>query len=103
MLGQKRAVIRELIYIGIILCCLGFIVASLFGRRGWLSLREKEARYESLLRDVDRLKRENDQLKERVDKLQKDPGTVEDEIRRKMMYAKPGEKIYQVTPPKEAP
>ena len=100
---KKRAVIRELLYIAIILCCLGFIVASLFGRRGWLSLREKEARVEALLQDVDRLKRENQQLKERVDKLQKDPATVEDEIRRKMMYAKPGETIYQVTPPKESP
>ncbi len=76
---KKRAVIRELVYIVIILCCLGFIGASLFGRRGWLSLREKEARFEALRQDVAKLKQENQRLKERVEKLQQDPATVEDD------------------------
>ncbi len=80
-----------------ILFCLGLIAFSLFGRHGWLQLKDKRARYDSLQKDIDRIKKENQALKEHIEKLEKDPATMEQEIRRRMMYAKPGETVYQVT------
>lgn len=96
---RSRSVVREIVWIVIILFCLGLIGMSIFGNHGWLQLREKEARYEQLQGDIRRLEQENKALRERIEKLQSDPALLEEEIRKKLLYSKPGETIYQVTEP----
>ena len=96
---RHRSVVREIICIGVILFCLGLIGMSIFGTHGWLQLREKETRFEQLQAEIHRLEQENRALRERLDKLQSDPALLEEEIRKKLLYSKPGETIYQVTEP----
>ncbi len=96
---RGRSVVREIVWIVVILFCLGLIGMSIFGNHGWLQLREKEARYEQLQSDIRRLEQENKALRERIEKLQSDPALLEEEIRKKLLYSKPGETIYQVTEP----
>jgi cell division protein FtsB len=98
---RRRSVIREIIWIGVILFCAGLIGFSIFGRHGWLQLREKETRLEQLQSEIRRLEQENKALKVRIEKLQSDPALLEEEIRKKLLYTKPGETIYQVTEPKD--
>ncbi len=96
---RSRSVMREIAWIVIILFCLWMIGMSIFGNHGWLQLRDKEARYEQLQSDIRRLEKENKALRERIEKLQSDPALLEEEIRKKLLYSKPGETIYQVTEP----
>lgn len=96
---RSRSVMREIVWIVVILFCLGMIGVSIFGNHGWLQLREKETRFQQLQDDIRRLEQENKALRERIEKLQSDPSLLEEEIRKKLLYSKPGETIYQVTEP----
>ena len=99
-MGKKsQTVIKELFHIAIILMCLAMIGMALFGRQGLLHLEEKKSEYEAIRHEIQRLEAENTALKARLEKLEKDPSTQEQEIRKKLMYAKKGETVYQITEP----
>lgn len=97
MSKQKSPVVRELVVIVSILSLLGLGALSVFGDGGLLHLREKQARFDSQQRTLHQVESENRRLRERIQNLEKDPGTIEKEIRNRLIYTRPGEKVYQVT------
>jgi len=99
MKKRSHAVLKEISLICLILFCLAMIGISLFGGNGWLHLQEKNDQYKTLERQVSKLSQQNEALKTRVEKLKKDPKTMEHEIRKRMSRVKPGETVYQVTKP----
>jgi cell division protein FtsB len=96
---KQRSVKMEVVSIVFILICLGLIGFSIFGRQGALRLQDKETELESIQQEIQRLEKENTALRARIEKLENDPVTQEQEIRKKMMYAKSGETVYQVAEP----
>ena len=92
---------REVFFISLIIACFIALFYIVFGQYGWITLRRENSRLQKLQLQINKLQQENHQLKRKIEKLQTDPKTIEMEIRKKMLYGKPGEIIYQIMDPKE--
>lgn len=55
---------------------------------------KKRAENRALQRQLDQLRKENEDLSQRVKALKSDPQTIEKEAREQLKYARPGEVIY---------
>jgi cell division protein FtsB len=65
-----------------------------FGANGIIVYQQKRHETQVLTREMLELQRENDQLKEHVDRLQSDPDSIEHQAREQLHYTRPGEVIY---------
>jgi cell division protein FtsB len=72
------------------------------GSNGIKVYTQKQSENQALQRELDDLKKENDDLSRRVKALKSDPGTIEKEAREQLRYAKPGEVIYVMPEQKQA-
>jgi len=66
----------------------------LFGANGLVVYQQKQSESSQLQTQVEGLKRQNDQLAQRVRALKSDPQTIEREAREQLRYVRPGEMIY---------
>ena len=69
-------------------------VHVMFGANGMVVYRRKKTEYQSLQKQIDSLKDENDRYSQQIDSLQHDPKTIEKEAREQLHYARPGEVVY---------
>ena len=72
----------------------------MFSANGMLAYRQKVNDYQRLQLEVQQAQAENERLRQRVKSLKTDPETIEKEAREQLRYAKPGEVIYVLPPPK---
>jgi cell division protein FtsB len=72
------------------------------GRNGLTVWHKKRAEDLQLQAEIDKLKRENAQLRDHVERLKSDPDAIEHEAREKLHYAKPNEVIVAMPPASEA-
>ena len=101
-MGRTRAqTVREIALILVILTCLGIVGLTLFGGSGLFELRRRQAELGELQRQVRQLQQENAALRARLNVLETEPGALDQEIRRRLPYARPGETVYHVLPPQE--
>ncbi|HEV2136961.1 MAG TPA: septum formation initiator family protein [Terracidiphilus sp.] len=70
------------------------------GLSAWQKKRAEERQYQQ---EIDRLQKENAQLRDRIQHLQTDPDAIEHEAREELHYAKPGEVIYTLPAPLPPP
>ncbi len=75
---------------------------SIFGTNGWMAYEKKKAEYRKVTEDVQRIQRENDQIREQIKALKTDPKAIEKEAREQLRYAKPGEIVYVMPTPSQA-
>jgi cell division protein FtsB len=68
------------------------------GRNGLTVWHKKRAEDLQLQAEIDKLKRENAQLRDHVERLKSDPDAIEHEAREKLHYAKPNEVIVAMPP-----
>lgn len=61
------------------------------GLSAWQQKRTQERHYE---KEIQRLEKENADLRNRIQHLQTDPDAIEHQAREELHYAKPGEVIY---------
>ncbi len=61
------------------------------GLSAWQKKRAEERQYQQ---EIERLQKENGQLRDHIQHLQSDPDAIEHEAREELHYAKPGEVIY---------
>lgn len=61
------------------------------GLSAWQRKRAQERQYQQ---QIERLQKENTELRDRIQHLQSDPDAIEHEAREKLHYARPGEVIY---------
>ena len=66
------------------------------GLSAWQKKRAQERHYQQ---EIDRLQKENADLRDRIQHLQTDPDAIEHQAREELHYAKPGEVIYTLTAP----
>ncbi len=72
------------------------VVAALFGDRGMLHLIAQKQRAESLARDIDELRAENQRLASEIVALKSDPGSIEHLAREQLGLARPGETVFLI-------
>lgn len=77
---------------GLLAIALGYHV--MFGQNGLTAYEQKRQETQSLNHQLQSLQRENDLLKEHVDRLQSDPNAIEHQAREELHYTRPGEVIY---------
>jgi cell division protein FtsB len=61
------------------------------GLSAWQKKRAEERQYQQ---EIDKLQKENQELRNRNQRLQSDPDAIEHQAREELHYAKPGEVIY---------
>ena len=73
------------------------VVSAIFGSRGWVDWQNLEAQQESLEALAFRLDRENEKIREHLNRLASDDAYVERLARERLGWVKPGEMVYRVT------
>ncbi len=82
------------IYAAVVLCGIVYAFIVLRGENGIPGLLAKRRQVQEFEQTNQQLVREIEQKKERIQRLQDNPGEQEYEIRQRLKLAKPGEKIY---------
>ena len=82
----------------LVLVILGYTV---FGENGLLNLIRYQKQTQALVRELARVKAENERLREEVRQLQSDPAYIERLAREELGMVKPGELVIQFTEAKE--
>lgn len=72
------------------------VVAALFGDRGMLHLMAQQQRAESLAREIEDLRAENQRLASEIVALKGDPGSIERLAREQLGLARPGETVFLI-------
>jgi len=72
----------------------GFGFHVVFGQNGLIAYEQKREDTKTLDGELKNLQRENEALKEHVDRLQSDPSAIEHQAREELHYTRPGEVIY---------
>ena len=68
------------------------------GKDGLSAWQRKRTELRQYQQEIDRLQKENAQLRDRIQHLQSDPDSIEHQAREELHYAKPGEVIYSLPP-----
>ncbi len=66
------------------------------GERGLIAVFQAEREYTALVSEIDRLKGQNNQLREEIRRLREDPEAIEELARRDLGLMRPGEKVFIV-------
>lgn len=79
------------------------IIAIMFvtGRKGLIRLIQLKIEESKLKSDIGKLNKNNVRLSEEIEKLQKDPKTIEKIAREELGLVKKGETVYKFVPKKE--
>jgi cell division protein FtsB len=85
----RRAVQYLLVFVGCVL-----VVDALVGEKGLLEMVKKRQEYRALEQSLADVRVENARLREEAQRLQDDPGAIEDLARRELGLMKPGEKLF---------
>lgn len=89
---QGRRIFNGLLLFGV---CL-FVGNALVGEDGLVDSLEAARQHQRLVADVERLRTENRELRDKADRLRNDPGAVEEVARRELGLIKPGERVFTV-------
>jgi cell division protein FtsB len=79
-----------------IIALVALVVAALFGDRGMLHLMDQKQRAETLAREIDELRAENQRLASEIVALKADPGAIEHLAREQLGLARPGETVFLI-------
>ena len=72
------------------------LVNGLFGERGLMDTLRARKAYSNAARELDRLKRDNEALRERARRLRSDPATIESVARGELGLIRPGEILFTI-------
>ena len=86
---------RGLYVLGVLIVCV-LAANAVIGERGLLEGRRAERKHDKLLDSIKSLHRENQSLKNRAKRIQKDPTTIESIARRELGLIRPGEIVFIV-------
>jgi len=86
---------RGLYILGVLIVCV-LAANAVIGERGLLESRRAERRHDKLLDSIKSLHRENQSLKNRAKRIQKDSTTIESIARRELGLIRPGEIVFIV-------
>jgi cell division protein FtsB len=76
---------------------LALVLDAVAGERGWIANRRDRRQLERAVQDLAAKRRENADLTDLRNRLQKqDPATIEDIARREFGFIRPGEKVFTI-------
>lgn len=78
------------------LLSLVMLMHEIFGRNGYLTLRNEKKQYTVLQKQIQTVSEENKQLEQKIHALKNNPEAVEKQARDQLHLAKPGEIIYML-------
>lgn len=90
---------RRLATTAVAVLSLWLFLHVMFGANGMVVYRQKQAEYQNVRNEIDRLQKENDHYTEQIKALKTDPQTIEKEAREQLHYTRPGEVIYVAPTP----
>lgn len=96
-LDWQRRMMTGAQYVGVGACVL-LLLALCFGEMGlprYFSMRDHT---EQLANEIQELERTTKDLRREIDRLEHDPGRIEQLARERLGYVRKGETVYQVTP-----
>ncbi|MEK6630928.1 MAG: septum formation initiator family protein [Acidobacteriota bacterium] len=85
----RRTVVTGLAFV---VCFL--VVSTLVGDSGLVAVFRAEQQRAELANDVERIRLENERLREQVRRLRDDPAAIEEIARRELGLIKPGERVF---------
>jgi cell division protein FtsB len=78
--------------VGVLACVVAYHV--LFGANGLVVYGQKRSESKQVQEQLENLKRQNEQITQRIRALKSDPKAIEREAREKLKYVRPGEMVY---------
>lgn len=79
------------------------LVHDVFGTKGLLAMRRSQQEVHRLREEINKVNEENQRTAEHVKGLKSDPKLIERIAREQMGLARPGERIYRISPQEEVP
>jgi cell division protein FtsB len=89
---------RRFATLAVALLAVGVGYHVIFGQNGLTVYQKKRLDQQALEKQMNDLTRENEALQGHVDRLQKDPDSIEHQAREELHYTRPGEVIYTLPP-----
>ena len=85
---------RRLATVAAAALAVGVAYHVVFGANGLTAFEQKRQETRHLNQKMADLQRQNDRLKDHVQRLQNDPNAIEEQAREELRYTRPGEIIY---------
>lgn len=76
-------------------------VHDVFGAKGFLAMRRSQQEVQRLREEITRINSENQNTADHVKALKTDPKLIERIAREQMGLARPGERVYRISPQEE--
>ena len=74
---------------------LALVIDAVAGERGWIANSRDRRQFEQAEQDLAAKRRQNDELRDLLDRLRRrDPATIEEIARRELRLIRPGEKVF---------
>jgi cell division protein FtsB len=90
--GRRRRLVQlALVFVGCVL-----LFDALVGEKGLVDLMRANRAHQSLQHALHTARRDNETLREEIQRLRDDPAAIEDIARRELGLIKPGEKLFMV-------
>jgi cell division protein FtsB len=102
-LGTMRAPLTRFAYVLVLLAVVSYAFTTLCGPRGISAWLEKERQIQSLEKRNSDLNRENERVRDRIDRLTNDPTTQGRAAQERLNYVDKNDKVYVTGDPAPAP
>ncbi|HEY3380871.1 MAG TPA: septum formation initiator family protein [Vicinamibacterales bacterium] len=87
---------RPVIVFVLLFLAVALVLDGIAGERGWLANRQAQQQLDLAMRALEQARRQNEELREDVQRLRTDPATIEEVARRDLGFIRPGEKVFIV-------
>jgi cell division protein FtsB len=98
-----RAKRRRLLTYALLAGATVLMVNALVGEHGYLATLRSQRDADAITEDIDKIKAESRDLKERTERLKNDPAALEEAARRDLLLIMPGETVVIINNAKPAP
>jgi len=78
------------------------VIREIFGRNGYLTLRQQKKEYTNLQQKIRTLSQNNQELEQKINALKNNPEAIEKQARDQLHLVKPGEFVYVLPDRKQA-
>jgi len=94
--GWDHKTLRRNAIFAMALLSLVMLMHEIFGRNGYMTLRQEKKQYTALQKHIQTVSEENKHLEQKIQALKNNPEAVEKQARDQLHLAKPGEIIYML-------
>lgn len=82
---------KKLLIVALSILFLILLIASFFGKNGWIEMDQAKKRQRALLLEIERLEEKKNRLEREIEELKKNPKAVEEKAREELWLMDPDE------------